>query len=113
MSIIKNLQSLSIYHQKFKILFIFEIKMLINFVFIFKKYNCNRLISKAYCRVGYYRSNSAVSDDGTVICMPGYTFGDGNNVSHRITCDNPPYWNWQTVPECFPVRNIFVKFHFT
>jgi len=64
--------------------------------------------------VGYYRSNSAVSDDLTVVCMPGYTFPDGNNVKHKITCDKPPYWNWDNIPECFPVNleNILLKILF-
>ena len=64
--------------------------------------------------MGYYRSNSAVSDDLTVVCMPGYTFPDGNNVEHKITCDKPPYWNWDSVPECFPVNleYIFLKIWF-
>ena len=64
--------------------------------------------------MGYYRSNSAVSDDLTVVCMPGYTFPDGNNVQHKITCDKPPYWNWDSVPVCFPVNleYIFLKIWF-
>lgn len=56
-----------------------------------------------YCRYGRQKPNTAVSlVDGTVVCLPGYTFPDGNTY-HNLTCDKPPNWNWGDVPECLPI----------
>lgn len=64
----------------------------------------------AYCRDGNPKSNTAVSyEDGMVVCLPGYVFTDGN-TTHYITCDSPPYWNWNAVPECIKVSFEFYLF---
>jgi len=58
-----------------------------------------------YCRYGKQKPNTAVSYvDGTVVCLSGYTFADGNKV-HNLTCDNPPNWNWEDVPECLLISD--------
>ncbi|KAI9563229.1 hypothetical protein GHT06_010687 [Daphnia sinensis] len=57
-----------------------------------------------YCRDGNPKLNTAVSyEDGMVVCLPGYVFADGN-TTHYVTCDSPPYWNWNAVPECIKIN---------
>lgn len=64
----------------------------------------------AYCRTGDAKPNTAVSEGGIVVCMPGFVFADGQTY-HSITCDRPPTWNWGSVPACVPVRFSFTVVH--
>ncbi|EFX88000.1 hypothetical protein DAPPUDRAFT_305494 [Daphnia pulex] len=60
-----------------------------------------------YCRDGTPKPNTAVSyEDRTVVCLPGYVFSDGQST-HYITCDSPPYWNWNQVPQCIKVNEAY------
>nr|CAH0103056.1 unnamed protein product [Daphnia galeata] len=60
-----------------------------------------------YCRDGEPKPNTAVSyEDGMVVCLPGYVFADGNST-HYITCNSPPYWNWNQVPQCIKVNEAY------